>query len=158
MRRIFPRLIMDYFALLGVAPDYTIDLAELEKAYFAAQKLYHPDRFAGKSDAEKHTAAQRSVDINNAYKTLKNPLLRARYLLKEQGIIVGTDKDTVKPPQELLMEVMEWREEGNLDVRSQVESIQRITKLYDKGDWQSMAEETLRLGYIVKTLEETTPL
>ncbi|MGE0753569.1 MAG: Fe-S protein assembly co-chaperone HscB, partial [Alphaproteobacteria bacterium] len=139
---------MNYFKLLGIGPAYEIGYEELEQAYFAAQRQYHPDRFAGKPETERSEAMQRSVDINNAYNVLKNPLLRARYLLRQQGIMVGTDSDTVKPSQELLMEVMQWREEGGLDVREQVESIQRIAKFYREYDFNAMAEETLRLGYI----------
>lgn len=144
---------MNYFELLALPIAFEISFAELEKNYFAAQRQYHPDRFVSKPSVEKQAAMQRSVDINQAYQTLKDPLTRARYLLKLQGILVGTDNDTVKPSQALLMEVMEWREEGNVDTGEQEKSIQRITQHYKKQDWQAMATETLRLGYIEKTLE-----
>lgn len=144
---------MNYFELLNTNSAFEVDLAALEKAYFAVQRQYHPDRFAGKAEAERMTAMQRSVDANDAYNTLKDPLKRARYLLKLQDILVGTDQDTVKPSQALLMEVMEWREEG-IDEALQADSIALISKHYSKQDWQAMAQETLRLGYINKTLQD----
>lgn len=147
----------DYFSLLGIAPGFDIDLAALELAYFAAQRQYHPDRFVEKSEKEKLTAAQRSADINAAYQTLKEPLSRAQYLLKQQGVIVGTDHDTVKPSHALLTEVMEWREEEIgatklQDLRQQ--SIAKITEHYKNAVWEKMAQEALRLGYIEKTLSD----
>jgi molecular chaperone HscB len=47
--------------------------------------------------------------INKAYHTLKNPLDRAHYILGENGIKIGEDESLSDP--ELLMEVMEFREE-----------------------------------------------
>ncbi len=101
---------MTYFTLSSISPAFDLDLQALEAAYFTAQRQYHPDRFAGKPAAERQQAMQRSADINQAYETLKNPLKRAQYLLHLQGITVGTEQDSVKPSQELLMETMEWRE------------------------------------------------
>ncbi len=148
---------MDYFALLGLTPAFDLDLGALEKAYFAAQRQYHPDKFASKPVMEKQAAMQRSVDINNAYKTLKEPLSRAQYLLKQSNIIVGTEADSVKPTHALLTEVMGWREE---DIAKEVlepirqQSIASIAKHYTNGAWNDMAQETLRLGYIQKTLDD----
>ncbi|MFO0389027.1 MAG: Fe-S protein assembly co-chaperone HscB [Alphaproteobacteria bacterium] len=148
---------MNYFELLNITPAFDIDLGTLEKAYFTEQRKYHPDRFAIKPVAEKHAAMQRSVDINNAYNTLKDPLKRAQYLLSLNGIIVGTDKDTVKPSQHLLIEVMGWREECIAAEKLEnlrKESIEMIAKHTITSAWEAIAQETLRLGYIVKTLED----
>ena len=151
---------MSYFSFLDIAPAFELDLAALEKAYFTEQRKYHPDRFVGKPDVEKLAAAQASADINAAYKTLKEPFLRAQYLLKQQGIVVGTDKDTVKPSHALLTEVMEWREneiaaEKLREIMEQ--SVAAIAKHYTNSAWEPMAQETLRLGYIVKTLSPHKP-
>ena len=153
----------DYFALLGLARAVALDAKALEAAYFAQQRLYHPDRFVKKTPAERQEALLRSVDINNAYETLKNPLLRAQYLLHLQGIEVGTDNDTVKPSAPLLMETMKWREAiDEAQGAAQLESLEarlaeqkhktmtEIETAYNMSDWQAMAAQTLRLGYIVK--------
>lgn len=143
---------MNYFALLGLPPAFTLDLPALEAAYFKAQHQFHPDRFVGKPDSERQAALQRSVDINKAYDTLKNPLKRAQYLLSLQGISVGTDSDTQKPSQALLMEVMELRESPDAEKLASLakESITRLEKLAAAQDWPAMAEETIRLGYLIK--------
>ena len=143
----------DYFNLLNVSPAYALDLQALEKAYFTQQRLYHPDRFVGKPDAERLAAMGRSVDINKAYQLLKNPLSRAQYLLHSQGIEVGTDHDTVKPSQALLMEIMELREEGvSKEKIAQMiaDSVQLISAHYHSASFDKMAQETLRLGYLMK--------
>lgn len=148
----------DCFGLLGLTPSFEVDAKALESAYFTAQRQYHPDRFVGKPDAERIKAAQLSVDINKAYQTLKAPLKRAQYLLHLNGFEVGTDKDTLKPSQQLLMEVMELRESPpHAKILEQMadESINRIGDHYKTNNMQAMAQETLRLGYLQKTLEDT---
>jgi Fe-S protein assembly co-chaperone HscB len=145
----------DYFALLNISPSFDIDLAQFEAAYFREQRSAHPDRFVGKSEQERLAAMQRSVDINKAYQVLKEPLTRAQYLLKLQGITVGSEQDSVKPSQALLVEVMEWREDGieknNLS-NIHEESLQTIASAYKNQQWEIMAQETLRLGYIMSIL------
>lgn len=147
----------DYFALLGLEPTFTLDLAQLESNYFTAQRKFHPDRFVGKPSDERQQALHQSMDVNHAYETLKNPLKRAQYLLSLQGIVVGTEKDSVKPTQALLIEVMELREEppakGTVENLVQ-QSITRIASLYETKSWDAMAQETLRLGYLVKIIQD----
>jgi molecular chaperone HscB len=149
----------DHFSLLNISPAFDLDLKNLESAYFTEQRKYHPDRFVGKPDQERLSAMQRSVDINNAYKALKEPLARAQYLLKLNGVTVGTEHDSVKPSQALLMETLEWREaidEGknikSLLQETREESLRRIAEHYKNAAWEKMAQETLRLGYIEKAL------
>lgn len=141
-----------YFTLLNLKPAFDLDLSLLEAEYFKAQRLYHPDRFVGKSAEERSVALQKSMDINQAYDTLKNPLKRAQYILKLQGIIVGTEADSVKPSKELLMEIMELREQASDVSKLHKESLLAISKHYANNDWQNMAQETLRLGYLEKML------
>ena len=145
---------MNYFSLLNLPESFTLDSSTLETVYFTAQRRFHPDRFVGKSEGERLAAAQKSADINQAYEILKNPLKRAQHVLALQGIMVGTDHDSVKPSQELLMEVMEWREEPQrFDLaKLKEESINRIGNHFQAQQWNAMAQETLRLGYIVKAM------
>lgn len=157
----------DFFSLLGLLPAFDIDNQALETAYFKTQRQYHPDRFIGKPDAERRNALQLSADANQAYETLGDPLKRARYLLITHGIFVGTDKDTVKPSQELLIEVMEWREsidnaKSLTDLYTESDQLnaireavlRAISQSYTKAQWDDMAQLTLKLGYIDKTLED----
>jgi len=143
----------DYFSLFGLEPAYSINVSALEKSYFNAQRQFHPDRFVGKSEIDKLAAAKRSMDINQAYKTLKDPLPRAQYLLKLNDVIVGTDNDSIKPSQALLAEVMELREtppEAKILEALVDRCIARIQTLSETKDWPAMADETLRLGYLLK--------
>lgn len=162
-----PRLAMTYFELLGIIPAFALDLAALEAAYFREQRRYHPDRFVRKPPAERQAATQRSVDINQAYQTLKNPLIRAQYLLQLQGIKVGTESDSVKPSQALLLENLELREQMSEARDAQAlaalhTSLQRmlqasqtaLAQLYAEAQWERMAQETLRLGYLIKAEHE----
>ena len=145
---------MDYFAIFSLPVAFEIDLSALEAAYFKAQRQFHPDRFVGKPATEKLAALQKSMDINKAYETLKDPLKRARYLLSLQGIIVGTANDSIRPSPALLTEIMELREE---EVKLEeiellkAECLQKIAESYKQSDFEKMAQEVLRLGYLLPT-------
>jgi molecular chaperone HscB len=145
----------NYFDLFEITPAFNIDLAALEAAYFKAQRQFHPDRFVGKTPEDKLAALQKSMDINQANETLKNPLKRAQYLLFLQGIIVGTDKDSVKPTTDLLAEIMELREElenGEKNIKKLANLIEKsymkIENYYKNLKFPEMAQEVLRLGYL----------
>ena len=99
----------DYFALFGLPRRFGVDTDRLEQAYLERQSQVHPDRHAHRSDAEKRVAMQWATRVNEAYRTLRKPLARARYLLELQGVDIGIETNTVMAP-EFLMEQMEWRE------------------------------------------------
>ncbi|MDX2113738.1 MAG: Fe-S protein assembly co-chaperone HscB [Alphaproteobacteria bacterium] len=149
---------MNYFSILELPAIFSLDPAALESAYFAAQRQFHPDRYAAKPEPERLKAAQASADANKAYRVLKDPLSRAQHLLELEGVVVGTDHDSIKPSQALLMEVMELRETPpdakTLD-KLRGESITRIASYFEAKRWPEMAEETLRLGYLMKAHHAT---
>jgi len=99
----------DYFELFGLTPAFAVDASALDAAYRDLQAESHPDRFAHAGDAEQRRAAQWSSHINEAYRTLKSPFERARYLLQGQGIDPLDPNNTRMPPA-FLMRQMEWRE------------------------------------------------
>lgn len=154
----------DPFRLLGLAPAFTLDAAALQRAYLTAQQACHPDRFSRADGALRQQAALRSVAVNEAYQTLKSPLLRAQALLAAQGIQVAGERDTHKPEPALLMEVMEWREaleEGNdldsgvatLEIQ-QTAQIETLARAFAATDWPAATQGTLRLQYLEKTLAD----
>jgi len=158
---------LEYFTLLDILPAFDLDLAALEESYFREQRNNHPDRFVNKPDAERLEAAQRSADINMAYDTLKDPLKRAQYLLLLQGMFIGTDRENVKPSQELLTEIMELRESvaeiKHIDewfaLSDELDGLHEkllnyISASYTKGQWDKMAQLVLKLGYVQKTMED----
>ncbi|CAO3653470.1 unnamed protein product [Mucor fragilis] len=90
-------------------PTFDIDLKAMRRQFLMLQQKAHPDSFSQAPKRELDYAQLQSSVINKAYHTLKDPLSRAQYLLKEQGIQVN-EGDSLSDP-ELLMEVMEFREE-----------------------------------------------
>jgi molecular chaperone HscB len=71
----------NHFELLGLPAQYAVDPARLEHGYRELQSQVHPDRFAAATEAERRVAMQWATRVNEAYRTLRNPLERARYLL-----------------------------------------------------------------------------
>ncbi|MEW6688871.1 MAG: Fe-S protein assembly co-chaperone HscB, partial [Pseudomonadota bacterium] len=87
----------NFFELFGFAPAYALDLEKLDSAYREVQARIHPDRFAHAGDAERRASMQWTTRVNEAYRTLKSPLLRARYLLELNGVDAGLETDTAMP-------------------------------------------------------------
>jgi len=99
----------NHFELLGLPVSFAVDPAALERAYRDLQGRVHPDRFACASEAERRVAMQWATRANEAYRTLRNPIERARYLLGLKGFETGEESNTAMPP-DFLMQQMEWRE------------------------------------------------
>jgi molecular chaperone HscB len=111
---------MNYFEFFNLPRKLTLDVVALEKQFYAMSRKLHPDRFASKTFAEQEAALAQSSLLNDAYRTLKDPILRTQYLLKLEGVeleeqskaatdaarATGAEKKQVVPP-ELLEEVFE---------------------------------------------------
>src|SRR5262249_7475240 len=112
LRRILPRLspAMNHFARLGLPAALELEPATLDRAYFTLQRKWHPDRFVAKPPEEPARASAEAAALNDAYRTLKDPLSRAIYLAGLKGVELPGDGKTIDDP-ELLMEVMDAREE-----------------------------------------------
>jgi molecular chaperone HscB len=99
----------NHFELLGLPLAYAIDPSRLEAGYRQLQTQVHPDRFAAATEAERRVAMQWAARANEAYRTLKDPVDRARYLLGLKGFDTGEESNTAMPA-DFLMQQMEWRE------------------------------------------------
>ncbi len=103
----------DYFSVFSLAPKLNLDLAALEHEFHRLSRKLHPDRFARSQDNEKQWSLADTALLNDAYRTLKDPLRRTEYLLKLEGAEIGEEhsgKDRVDPsrvPADLLEEVFE---------------------------------------------------
>lgn len=84
----------NHFEIFGLTPRFAIDPAELDAQFRALQAAVHPDRFGGGSDAERRLSHQSSSHVNEAYRTLKDPVERARYLLELRGLDPMAEHDT----------------------------------------------------------------
>src|SRR6266481_7182504 len=109
---------MDHFARLGLPAALDLEPATLDRAYFALQRQWHPDRFANRPAEERARSSTEAAALNDAYRTLKDPLSRAVYFPALKGVELPGDGKTIDDP-ELLMEAMEAREElheaGSID-------------------------------------------
>ncbi len=104
-----PEFSRNHFELLGLPVGYSVDGARLERSYRDLQTRVHPDRHAAGSEAERRVAMQWATRANEAYRTLRDPVARARYLLALKGFDTGEETNTAMPP-DFLMQQMEWRE------------------------------------------------
>jgi molecular chaperone HscB len=81
-------------------------LDQLQKHFYELSRQLHPDRFMQKPEAERQQALDKSSELNDAYRTLKDPIKRAQYLLGQEGFDIGEQRSKDVPP-ELLEEVFE---------------------------------------------------
>jgi molecular chaperone HscB len=75
-----------YFTMFSLPQHLVLDTAALEKSFYALSRKLHPDRFAARPAAEQEAALAESSRLNDAYRTLRNPIARTEYLLKLEGI------------------------------------------------------------------------
>jgi molecular chaperone HscB len=157
---------MDHFARLGLPAALDLDAAALDKAYFAGQRQWHPDRFVGKPAEQRAKASVEAAGLNDAYRTLKDPLARAVYLAELNGVELPGDGKTIDDP-ELLMEAMEAREELHeassvavvdslaAKTRDEVQkSLAALGGLFLANDKPAIRKALLRLRYLDKFADE----
>jgi molecular chaperone HscB len=132
----------DYFALFDLPRHLHVDVAALEKGFYAQSRRLHPDRFAARPAAEQEEALAASSQLNDAYRTLREPIARTEYLLGLEGIqmeeqsraatdaakAAGTAKKQVAPPDlleeafELNMQLEEMKMDPDPGVRAELEA------------------------------------
>ena len=120
---------MTYFEVFSLPAKLHINTAALEKHFYAQSRKLHPDRFASKPVEQQEAALAQSSLLNDAYRTLKDPIKRTQYLLKLEGVeleeqsksateqarTTGEAKKQIVPPDlleevfELNMQLEEWR-------------------------------------------------
>lgn len=99
----------DYFSLFGLPACFDLDAQALESAWRTVAAQVHPDRYATASPAERRVAMQWAARANEAYRQLRDPLLRARYLCEQAGVDLQTESNTSMDTA-FLMQQMTWRE------------------------------------------------
>lgn len=96
----------DYFRFFGLERKLNLDPAELQKRFYELSRLVHPDRYTRRPANEQRYSLEATAILNDAYRTLRDPVSRAEYLLKEEGFDIGEQKSN-HVPAELLEEVFE---------------------------------------------------
>jgi molecular chaperone HscB len=118
--KVQPPIPVDYFAFFGFTRKLNLDTAQLEKEFYALSRRLHPDVFGQAETQERTWSLEQSSMLNDAYRTLKDPIKRTEYLLRIEGVEVeeqskqatekarttGELKKQVVPP-DLLEEVFE---------------------------------------------------
>ena len=103
----------DYFQVFGLERRFQVDLPMLEHEFHRLSRKVHPDRFARAGENERQWSLADTALLNDAYRTLKDPLHRTEYLLKLEGAEIGEEhsgkdrKDPSRVPADLLEEVFE---------------------------------------------------
>ena len=118
--KVQPPVPVDYFTFFGLPPKLQIDVAVLEKDFYELSRKLHPDLNAKAGSKEQEWSLEQSSLLNDAYRTLRDPIKRTQYLLKLEGIELeeqsktateqarasGEVKKQIVPP-DLLEEVFE---------------------------------------------------
>jgi molecular chaperone HscB len=136
----------DYFSVFGLEPRLNLDLSALEHEFHRLSRKLHPDRFARALENEKQWSLADTALLNDAYRTLKDPLRRTEYLLKLLGAKLAADDERKEgkgagAPADLLEEVFELnmqleemraaRETGEADPMLQV-SLEQAKRKFDQ--------------------------
>ena len=118
--KVQPPVPVDYFTFFGFPRKLHLESSELEKEFYALSRHLHPDVFGQAGEMERAWSLEQSSMLNDAYRTLKDPIRRTEYLLRLEGIeleeqskqatekarATGELKKQVVPP-DLLEEVFE---------------------------------------------------
>jgi molecular chaperone HscB len=152
----------DYFSFFGLPRKLNLDTGALEREFYKLSRKLHPDVYARASGQEQGWSLQKSSQLNDAYRTLKDPIARTEYLLKLEGVQLeeqskaatdearqtGEQKKQVVPP-ELLEEVFELNmqlEEARMNKKMGEQDAQlaedlRATKKSLEGKYKALDEE-----------------
>ncbi|KAJ5664733.1 hypothetical protein N7462_011546 [Penicillium macrosclerotiorum] len=147
------------------ASPFNISLGDLKREFLQLQGLIHPDKYP--AGAAKQQAEALSARINEAYRTLADPLQRAQYLLREwHGIDVTAEDAATKHAldPETLMEVMEVQEtieevgaepEAETEINAlkkendgRIEAcVESLSNAFNRGDQEAARKECVRLRF-----------
>ena len=112
----------DFFSFLGLSRKLTIDSLDLERRFRDLSRKFHPDYFYNAPPAERLASLERSSYLNDAYRTLRNPISRVEHLLALEGLkAITSEEGAGKVPPALLEEVFALNEELD-EIRSLRES------------------------------------
>ncbi|WP_048748760.1 Fe-S protein assembly co-chaperone HscB [Aggregatibacter segnis] len=135
------------FALFDLPVAFQVDSALLNERYLALQKSLHPDNFSAASAQEQRLAMQKSAEINDALRILKDPIARA-------DSIIALNTGEQENPEEksnkdigFLMQQMEWRETlENIENRKDTDELTAFTKEIDQIRHAILSELSTALG------------
>ncbi|OOF81551.1 Fe-S protein assembly co-chaperone HscB [Rodentibacter caecimuris] len=158
------------FEIFNLPVDFQLDIQSLNTRYLEMQKTLHPDNFVSSSAVEQRIAMQKSTEVNDALKTLKDPILRAEAIILMN---TGEQKDLEqKSVQDVafLMQQLQWRERlenlenqkdeaalDNFAKEIKQETLQLLTALSDtlrSQQWEKASQLCDKLRFTRKLTEE----
>ncbi len=84
--KVQPPVPVDYFSFFGLPPKLNLDVAALERDFYALSRKLHPDLSAKSGSEEQEWSLEQSSMLNDAYRTLRDPIKRTEYLLHLEGV------------------------------------------------------------------------
>ena len=142
---------MNYFQLFQVPAQFDLDLTELGTRYLELQRNFHPDNFAAGSERDRLLAVQQAANINDAYHSLKQPLLRAEHLLALRGVKISHEQRSFTDPL-FLMQQMELRE-----LLADISDAADPDALIDEADQQIQQQKKALLRQLQSALDANNP-
>ncbi|HTZ57773.1 MAG TPA: Fe-S protein assembly co-chaperone HscB [Acidobacteriaceae bacterium] len=137
----------DYFAMFGLASKLNLDLQALEKQFYRYSRKLHPDVHARASQLEQNWSLAQASLLNDAYRTLKNPVERTKYLLRLEGVELEDPRgpgnlNPSKVPPDLLEEVFE--------LNMQLEELRQNQKMGEDDPQLRRDLETARTQFVAQ--------
>jgi molecular chaperone HscB len=164
---------LNHFAKFNLPIKFNIDLDDLENKYLDFQLKFHPDKLIADPDSE--DKIKNSIAINEAYQILQNPIKRAEYILKLNGIAIdsetknsnqnsGKDLKLIRPDQQLLEKILLLQEQIEniknqsqiLTLKTELEStiktiLEKISNLLESQEFSSAASYLIEAKYLEKS-------
>jgi molecular chaperone HscB len=84
--KVQPPVPVDYFTFFGFPRKLTVDVALLEREFYQLSRKLHPDLYSRAEAREQEWSLEQSSLLNDAYRTLKDPIKRTEYLLRLEGV------------------------------------------------------------------------
>lgn len=138
---------LDYFTCLNLPRKLSLDGKSIEGIYYDLSRTFHPDYYANKDESEKAVSLGNMALLNTAYRTLKDPIQRAEYLIRLEA---GSAKDIRSaPPADLFDEILElqegleeYRNLSSSDASNRVQSLRE--KLHGNQEALEVRQEQLQ--------------
>ena len=152
---------MKFYEAFGLEPALSLDVGDLKERFYERSRQWHPDKFSRASADDQQKALDMTSMLNNAFRTLKDPVARAEYFLKEKGLELSKEA-----PPELLEEVFELNmaieeaavpelTEFRIKFVAMRDSIdESVAEAGAKGDLEAVRDLLSRRRYIRNLIEE----
>jgi molecular chaperone HscB len=164
----------NFFELFQLPVSYDVDLNQIQQHYTSLQRQVHPDKFASASDQEKRLSMQQTSWINEAQTTLKDPVLRANYLLqlkgadKDQGVETTMDASFLMQQLEMRERLENIKNEADplADLDAMAKEIKQSTKVmmagfaasFEANHFEDAREWIRKLQFLKKAAKEVDAL